>query len=396
MISPSVTKIGKFAFSGTPWLIKQQEENSLVICNNILIDGSTCCGEIIIPNRVTSIADYAFSGCSSLTDITLPNNITKIGDGVFNRCESLTCISITDNITSIGDWAFSGCDSLTNIVIPSSVNYIDSYAFFNSDDITITTPKGSYAEEYAKRNGIPCIYNNLTAATKITLNKSTVHLNAEEKILLTATIVPSDATIRTVRWKSSDTSIAQVSSIGIVTAVSAGTATIRATTQDGSNLSATCTITVSDTEKSENPSGNNTTDKDIRPSKNATSQDGTTATSFFNNNNDSDEDNVKKVTIPKVTKVTKFKATAKNKGFTLSWKKVSGASGYKLQISTKKNFKGANTYTINKSKKKYTLSKLKEKTKYYIRICAYKTYKGEDGKTKKVYGKYVSVNKKTK
>lgn len=92
----------------------------------------------------------------------------------------------------------------------------------------------------------------------------------------------------------------------------------------------------------------------------------------------------------------KFKATAKKKGFTLSWKKVSGASGYKLQISTKKNFKGAKTYTINKSKKKYTLSKLKGKTKYYIRICAYKTYKGEDGKTTKVYGKYVSVSKKTK
>lgn len=102
------------------------------------------------------------------------------------------------------------------------------------------------------------------------------------------------------------------------------------------------------------------------------------------------------VTVPKVSKVKKFDATAKKKGLTLTWKKVSGAKGYKIQVSTKKNFKGAKSYTVSKSKKKYTISDLKEKKKYYIRICAYKTYKDTEGKTQKVYGKYVTINKKTK
>lgn len=102
------------------------------------------------------------------------------------------------------------------------------------------------------------------------------------------------------------------------------------------------------------------------------------------------------VTVPKVGKVKNFETTAKKKGFTLTWKKVSGAKGYKIQVSTKKNFKGAKSYTVSKSKKKYTISKLKENKKYYIRICAYKTYKDENGKTQKVYGKYVTNNKKTK
>ena len=103
-----------------------------------------------------------------------------------------------------------------------------------------------------------------------------------------------------------------------------------------------------------------------------------------------------KATIPKVAKVKSFKAKAKKKGFTLSWKKVSGANGYKLQISTKKSFKGAKTITIKKNKTSYKLTKLKAKKKYYIRIRAYKNYKNANGKTKKTYGAYTSLNKKTK
>lgn len=103
-----------------------------------------------------------------------------------------------------------------------------------------------------------------------------------------------------------------------------------------------------------------------------------------------------KVTIPKVAKVTKWKATAKTKGFVLSWKKVSGTKGYQIQISTKKNFKGAKTISIKPSKTSYKASKLRSKQKYYIRIRAYKTYKDAKGKTKKVYGKWVTVTKKTK
>ena len=103
-----------------------------------------------------------------------------------------------------------------------------------------------------------------------------------------------------------------------------------------------------------------------------------------------------KVTVPKVSKVKAVKAEEKKKKLILKWKKSSGVSGYQLQISTKKNFKGARKISISKSKNTYTKKGLKKKKKYNIRIRAYKTYKDVDKKTKKVYGKWVTVNKKTK
>ena len=83
----------------------------------------------------------------------------------------------------------------------------------------------------------------------------------------------------------------------------------------------------------------------------------------------------KPVKKPSVSKVKSFKAKAGKRKLTLTWKKISGAAGYQIQVSTKKNFKGAKTITVSKSKKSYTKKGLKAKKKYYVRIRAYKTYK---------------------
>ena len=45
-----------------------------------------------IPNSVTSIGDWAFFGCTSLTAINIPNSVTTIGDGAFSDCPSLNDI----------------------------------------------------------------------------------------------------------------------------------------------------------------------------------------------------------------------------------------------------------------------------------------------------------------
>lgn len=75
--------------------------------------------------------------------------------------------------------------------------------------------------------------------TSITLNKS-----RGETVTLTATVSPSDAANRDVTWKSSNTSVATVSSSGLVTPVAAGSATITCTAADGSGKSASCNVTV--------------------------------------------------------------------------------------------------------------------------------------------------------
>lgn len=101
----------------------------------------------------------------------------------------------------------------------------------------------------------------------------------------------------------------------------------------------------------------------------------------------SDEDDDES-SAPQVAKVTRLKGKVKGKGkkksLDLTWKKVSGASGYQVQVSTKKSFKGAKKKTIKKNK--YRISKLKPGKKYYVHVRAYRTYGSEDRKTGRAYG----------
>lgn len=92
---------------------------------------------------------------------------------------------------------------------------------------------------------------------------------------------------------------------------------------------------------------------------------------------------VKKVTVKKQT----AKVKAGKKKLTVTWKKDKNVSGYQIKIATKKNFKGAKTYTV-KSYKTYkkVIKKLKANKKYFVKVRAYKTV----GKSK-VYGAYSAV-----
>ena len=91
---------------------------------------------IVIPSTykglpVTEIGYGAFNSAPGtyITNVVIPDSVTSIGDYAFNYCISLASVVIPDSVTSIGESAFSGCSSLTSIVIADSVEYIGNYAF---------------------------------------------------------------------------------------------------------------------------------------------------------------------------------------------------------------------------------------------------------------------------
>ena len=88
----------------------------------------------MISNSVTSIEDYAFSGCSSLTSVNIPNSVTSIAEGAFSGCSSLTSVNIPNSVTSIADGAFDLCKNIENVYCyAEEVPSTDVYAFYNSD-----------------------------------------------------------------------------------------------------------------------------------------------------------------------------------------------------------------------------------------------------------------------
>ena len=85
---------------------------------------------VTIPSSVTTIGDSAFEECWDLTQINIPNSVKTIGTRVFYRCMSLTSVTLPNSLTTIGSEVFAGCRSLTSIEIPRGVTEIGFDAFY--------------------------------------------------------------------------------------------------------------------------------------------------------------------------------------------------------------------------------------------------------------------------
>ena len=145
-IPASVTSIGNSVFArcsslesisvaaGNTVYDSRHDCNAIIeIETNTLIQG---CKNTVIPDGsdgVTSIGDYAFSGCTDLTSIEIPSSVTSIGGSAFVNCSSLTSIEIPASVTDIGDRAFNSCTSLASVIIYApELDYYGDDAFGNN------------------------------------------------------------------------------------------------------------------------------------------------------------------------------------------------------------------------------------------------------------------------
>ncbi len=177
IIPDSVTSIGDYAFyichalkevhiqSIEAWCkidFVSSDSNPLSYAHNLYWNGSLVT-DLVIPNSVTSIGNYAFSGCTSLASVTIPDSVTSIGEDVFRGCSSLTSLTLPtmeqtlsylfDSVpsslkevtvlggTTICASAFESCGYIVSITIPDSITSVEYEAFYNCSSLTsITIP----------------------------------------------------------------------------------------------------------------------------------------------------------------------------------------------------------------------------------------------------------------
>ena len=176
--------------------------------------------KLIIPDDVTNISSYAFSGCRDLTSVTIPNSVKEIGASAFKGCSSLTSVTIPNSVTSVGSnafdgtpWfdnqpdglvyvgkvaykykgemptysritikdgtfeiasdAFFGCSGLTSVTIPNSVTSIGREAFSSCSGLTsITIPNSvAYIGDYA--------FSGCSGLTSVTIPNSVTSIGGD-------------------------------------------------------------------------------------------------------------------------------------------------------------------------------------------------------------------------
>ena len=216
----------------------------------------------------------------------------------------------------------------------NSVATVDSIGVVTSKNsgstiITATTHNGLKTEFFIEVE---------TSVTNITLNSNEINLNTGGTFKLDATVNPSNASNKNIKWISANESIATVDQSGNVAADVAGTTYISAVSADGKVI-ATCTV------------------------------------------------NVSKPVVTKPAKVKIKSAKKKGKKVTLKWKKISDAAGYVVYMKTNSGkFKAVKT--VKKAKKVKAVISLKKGNKYSFKIRAYKL----DEETN-VYGAYSKIKK---
>ena len=317
-IPDSVTYIGHRVFGGCTSLKSVTIPDSVTSIGNGMFDccsGITSLDDVKLPKSITSIGVSMFSDCTGLTSIEIPDHITLIDDDAFAYCTNLTTVKIPNSVTKIHVRACVGCPDLKSITIPSSVTYIGSETFDECPNVTIECFSGSAAEAYAKENGIK--YRLLDADTTSIANATVTGIKNKTytgKKIKPAPVVKIDG-VKLQKGTDYTVSYKNNKKIGKATVTIKGKGAY------------TGTITKS---------------FKINPRKTA----------------------AKKVTSPKT------------KQLKVTYKKVSGVTGYQVTYSTSEKFTKKTTKTVTVkgvSKTSKTIKKLTKGKNYYVKVRTYKT-----------------------
>jgi uncharacterized protein YjdB len=186
--------------------------------------------------RGTNLATYLANAIAPILIFRITVNPSTVSMAIARTQQITTTIVPSNAANNTLSWSSSN----TGVATVSSSGLITSVAA-GSATITVQATDGSnvYNTVSVSVSANPIIISSLSLIPRSTT------LVPGATVRLSAAIVPSNATNKTLTWSSSHTSIATVNSLGLITAVAVGTATISAVSTDGTNRTATCSITVS-------------------------------------------------------------------------------------------------------------------------------------------------------
>ena len=154
-IPATVTSIADGAFKGLSSLNTIQlaaGNTTFVVEDNVLYNKEKTkmlcfpqlrTGDYTMPATITEMGDYQFYKCINLTGVTLSDAILTIGQYAFAGCTNLATITMSASAKTIGQYAFANCSSLTSLTIPSSVEGIEDHAFDNCTALATITMSAS-------------------------------------------------------------------------------------------------------------------------------------------------------------------------------------------------------------------------------------------------------------
>lgn len=195
-IPASVTSIGSEAFRGCYYLVEVYNKSSLVLSVGSWDNGFVGCyardiytapydskvaigvdgfirytdggnvvlvgcfnkvpAELVVPDDVTEINQFAFNNNEELTSVTIPASVRVIGNSAFYRCSALTSVTFAEDskLTTISRYAFGDCYKLAEVILPDAVTTLEDYAFCYTALASIIIPAkvtsiGGYAFAFA-------------------------------------------------------------------------------------------------------------------------------------------------------------------------------------------------------------------------------------------------------
>ena len=302
-IPATVTSVGYQAFYDCDGLTKITIPDGVTSLGDSVFYDCDALTDVKLGAGITTIPASAFRHCDALEQLTVPRRVTAIKDNAFKDSVKFSSITIPRSVTSISANAFSYLDKLTIYGVAGT--YAETFAKTNSikfvdrqdsatsaslDQTALTLNKGAsgqlmltvtpedFTDEVVwkssdtavvtvsdtglvKAVGVgtatikvsvgkasaSCKVTVLQPVTSISLNRSSLTMEATDTFQLQASVYPSNAADQRVQWTSSDPAVASVDENGLVTALKKGTSTVTAAALDGSGVTRTCQVTVSNT-----------------------------------------------------------------------------------------------------------------------------------------------------